>query len=311
MKERFTVRRLINEAYRASTLRGIGDVPSADEAYDALVDLNSILDELSDDPEFNNGKKEVEVLVTSKGYVTISDDPSRIVVSAVVDANPGGDKFAELHTAGEHLLKDGSSVSFVHANGMFVVANVEVIDQWSFKGYVHPTVPQGAYTGVFTIVGEPVEKAIDIVDTPPVSIFKVYDVNGDEIRELEEQEFYGRRSGRYWFYDKRQAPYPKVWIGGCSKARIVYTEPFWNGLCLDTDITLMPASARQAIKWRLSSMLAESQGFIDIADRLMKRYRECYALFCESTEQNWTMVQDASAPGFGYAGYDIRTDGGR
>jgi hypothetical protein len=305
----YTVRQLITEAFRKSTVRGLTDTPEADEVETALDTLNTELDRLTSRAEFSVSKRSVRAVVGRDGFVTISDDQKRVIVSA--DATVYGIK---LNTGDVHGMSVGDriSVRIDGKAGSFKTTVIYVTGLYSFN-----TLPidgiTGTFSGTFKLASQGPEYDIGILDCPPDNIYQVIDENGWQLPELQEQDFYANKIHRefdWYFYDKSRNPYPRVWVGGKSTVTIVYAEPFWHDLKLDTDITGMPRSAQTTLKYMLAECLAEENGYTDIADRLHRKFSEAYADYCRSVTQSASPLPDFSAPGyFRTDRYNIENDG--
>lgn len=309
----YTVRELITESFRKSTVRGLTDTPEADEIKQALSTLNTDLDQLTAREEFSTSKRAVRVSVGPLGYVTVSDNGARIIDSGVVLE---GLK-ARCTTRSEHGLSVGDFIVLKSAadwtDGNPITLNVaEIIDPFTFDLWV-TSYAHGSFNGTFKKQGEGQEYDIDIIDCPPDNIYQVVDSEGLKLPELQEQDFYAYRDRRdfaWYFYDKSRNPYPKIWVGGRSAVTIVYQEPFWHDLKLDTDLTAMPRSALACLKYALSRDLAEENGYLDIAQRMDTRYREAYADYVRSVAQSASPLPDVSAPGYlDRPLYNIENDG--
>lgn len=309
----YTVRQLITEAFRKSTVRGLTDTPESEEVETALQTLNTELDKLTARAEFSTSKRAVSASVGPQGYVTISDNGARIIDSGVVLE---GLK-ARCTTRSEHGLYGGDFIVLRLAadwtDGSPITLQVAgIIDPFTFELWV-TSYAHGSFNGTFKKQGDGPEYDIDIIDCPPDNIYQVIDENGWQLPELQEQDFYANRQHRefdWYFYEKSYNPYPRVWVGGKSTVTIVYTEPFWHDLKLDMDITAMPRSAQTALKYMLAECLAEENGYTDIADRMHRKFSEAYADYCRSVTQSASPLPDFSAPGyFRTDRYNIENDG--
>lgn len=314
MREGYSVRRLINEAFRASTVRGLGDVPEDAEAEDALDLLNGYLDELVSDTSFSTGKRSVSVRVGPKGYVTITDDPKRVAASMVAEeVGIGGSRFIRIATEVENGIDEGTKILACAEGRRVPCTIVEVNDPWNFRAKFSTSDPAvilqpGAYSGYFKLLAEGPERDIDIIDVPPASIYQVIGC-GDKLPQLTEQNFHSERNrtGRWYFYDKGRNPYPRVYVGGCEEVNVVYDEPFWHDLEMDSDLTNMPRTARECLKWHLAMELADIAQFETVARRCERTWKNCYQAYVDSMEQDVEFEPDISAPGYGgYSNFDIR-----
>ena len=304
----YTVRELITEAFRKSTVRGLTDTPEADEIKQALSTLNTDLDQLTAREEFSTSKRAVRAIVGPQGYVTVSDNPARLIVQMSFV----GPQVSRAFTAGEHGLNTGDEIVLLTSgyNGPFEVTSVSSPFEFVFS---HRSGFRTVSNVAFKIASQGPEYDIDIIDCPPDNIYQVIDENGWMLPELQEQDFYANRIHRefdWYFYDKSRNPYPKIWVGGKSTVTIVYQEPFWHDLKLDTDLTAMPRSALTCLKYALSRDLAEENGYTDIADRMHRKFSEAYADYCRSVTQSASPLPDFSAPGyFRTDRYNIENDG--
>lgn len=311
----YTVRELITESFRKSTVRGLTDTPEADEIKQALSTLNTDLDQLTAREEFSTSKRAVRVSVGPLGYVTVSDNGARIIESSgrISSSTWKTTTRAEhgLSVNDEILVKFNPSYNTLFPSAMFVVS--EILSPFEFKMYSSEGWAPGYFNGPFKKASEGPEYDIDIIDCPPDNIYQVVDSEGLKLPELQEQDFYAYRDRRdfaWYFYDKSRNPYPKIWVGGRSAVTIVYQEPFWHDLKLDTDLTAMPRSALACLKYALSRDLAEENGYLDIAQRMDARYRESYADYVRSVSQSASPLPDVSAPGYlDRPLYNIENDG--
>ena len=307
-RKMYTVRQLITEAFRKSTVRGLTDTPEADEVRMALETLNTELDRLTARAEFATSKRSVRAVVGSDGFVTISDNQKRVIVTG----NAAGGS-ASCETGDVHGLSVGDSIVIkVDGRPESVTATVvNVTGPYSFGITMGAFV--GVFSGTFRLASEGPEYDIGILDCPPDNIYQVIDENGWQLPELQEQDFYANRQHRefdWYFYEKSYNPYPRVWVGGKATVWIVYAEPFWHDLKLDMDITAMPRSAQTTLKYMLAECLAEENGYTDIADRMHRKFTEAYADYCRSVTQSASPLPDFSAPGyFRTDRYNIENDG--
>jgi hypothetical protein len=312
----YTVRQLITESFRKSTVRGLTDTPEAEEVKMALQTLNTELDQLTARSEFAPSKKCVKATVGQQGYVTISDNGSRIIDFAV-KTSAAASAPMECTTRAEHGLKAGDRIvlnpDYLEQrlpDYSFVVSSVTSPFKFILQTY---TYLRATFHSPFRLSTEGPEYDIGIIDCPPDNIYQVIDENGWQLPELQEQDFYANRQHRefdWYFYEKTYSPYPRVWVGGKATVNIVYAEPFWHDLKLDMDITGMPRSAQTALKYKLAECLAEENGYTEIADRMHRKFSEAYADYCRSVTQSASPLPDFSAPGyFRTDRYNIENDG--
>ena len=301
-----TVRELIKKAYIRSTVRGLGDTPDDFEVKDALAMLNEILDVLTEKQDFTTGNSALVIdIPASRRYVTFSDNPHR-VFSAIADLNG-------VHcTCGDaHDLVVGTEVD-VRIGGHSYSTSVSGVDSYlKFDLPVNPEL-SGAYTGTFKLHSEPEEYCIDIVSPPPVNMYQVVGSGVGQLAECQEQNFYSAEHvGRWWFYEKGNIPYPRLWVVGSDRFMAVFPKPTFKDVTLDTDLTALDSAARSAIMYRLAAEIAAGQGFLAVEQNLLARYKNAYATFVRSRSQSATPVPDWSAPGYVHSiHYDIYTDGG-
>lgn len=311
----YTVRQLITEAFRKSTVRGLTDTPEADEVRLALETLNTELDRLTARAEFSTSKRAVKAVVGSDGYITIADDQKRVITSA---GRVGSDNWEcttgdinGLSVNDEIIVTFNKESNPLHPCAIFIVN--EIISPYKFKVYSSEGWAPSVFNGTYKMASQGPEYDIGILDCPPDNIYQVIDENGWMLPELQEQDFYANRIHRefdWYFYEKSYNPYPRVWVGGKSTVTIVYAEPFWHDLKLDMDITAMPRSAQTALKYMLAECLAEENGYTDIADRMHRKFSEAYADYCRSVTQSASPLPDFSAPGyFRTDRYNIENDG--
>jgi hypothetical protein len=314
----YTVRQLITEAFRKSTVRGLTDTPESEEVETALQTLNTELDKLTARAEFSTSKRAVRASVGPLGYVTVSDNPARIIVSAITS----GPNEVKINTLAEHGVSVVDHIDLSRnfyenfPSGAEYFKNLEVksVDSpFIFTIRTRSGPIDGVKSGSFKLSSQGPEYDIDIIDCPPDNIYQVIDEDGWQLPELQEQDFYANRIHRefnWYFYEKSYNPYPRVWVGGKSTVTIVYAEPFWHDLKLDMDITAMPRSAQTTLKYMLAECLAEENGYTDIADRMHRKFSEAYADYCRSVTQSASPLPDFSAPGyFRTDRYNIENDG--
>lgn len=312
----YTTRQLILDAFRKSTVRAIGDIPDEEELSAALSDLNDFLDEFTGNPEFTPAKKCREVSIGEGGFVTFSNEPSRVIPSAVMaDSEDGTHKVLTIHTVGENMidtLKDDTIVLFLGGKTLeFSLASIIVDDPFTF--HIEGTTSlsalgNGVYQGSWKYGEESMDYRIDIPEVPPVNIYQVIPIGGRELPELQEQNFYARNGheGKWYFYDKGRNPYPKLWVGGERYVRIVYEDQRWHDLELDTDLEGMPKVAVQVMKWRLAADIAVE--YPDVAARMEKRYNSSLMTYYRSNKNSESPVPDDSAPGYHGHRYNIYED---
>lgn len=302
-----TVRTLINQAYQGARIRGYGDSAEDFEVQEGLYMLNDILDGLTGEPEFAPAKKWLDIDVPQCGYITFSDDQHRIVTTAVATTEE-----VTVSTGDTHGLSSGDTIKLnLGERGEFDLSVTEVTDVYTFVTEPIPGV-EGTYSGYFKMASDGPEWDINVIGVPPVSMFQVINSDAHEMPELQEQNFFackGDRSYDWWFYDKSPRPYPKLWIGGQGRVRVVFTEPFWNNVTLDTDLSRMPVVARRAVKEALIRDLASQAGYDDIADRHDRLFRKAFADYARNNHQTASPVPDLSAPGYLGGKYNIETDG--
>lgn len=311
----YTTRQLINDAYRKSTVRGLGDTPDSEEVDVALQSLNDFLDEYTSKSFFAPSKKCVEVDVPERSFVTFSDNGERVIGSAVVEHDDTDPTFnVSIHTSEEHNIDEDRTVN-IKLGGVEVAGSfsVSVIDQFSFE---IEGVPEGAgigpgvYNGCWKYSDEGPECFIDIADVPPVNVYQVISMEGKVLPEYQEQDFYSRtgNEGEWFFYEKGRYPYPKLWVGGCKHVRIVYIDQVWHDLELDTDLESVPKNAIQVMKWRLAADLAAENGYDNVAQRMEARFKSALMTYFRSQHNSASPMPDNSAPGYNGGRYNIYED---
>ena len=310
MREEFympnTARDIIRDAFIRSTLRGLGDTPDDLETNDALRMLNEILDTLAQKEEFSTGNASVIFdMPPGRRFVTLSDDPRR-VFTAVADGGP-----VRCLCGDSHGLSQNDVIDVRIGPARYQTYVSEVVSHVEFK-IPYTSALSGSYTGTFKMASEPEDYAIDIVTAPPVNMFQVVGSGVGQLQECQQQNFYSAEHvGRWWWYDKGNTPYPRLWVSGCDRVMAVFPKPTFNNVTLDTDFTPMDSSARSAIKYRLAAEIAASAGYTAVEQSLLARYRHSYATFVRSRSQSASPVPDYSAPGYNNSlFYDIFTDGG-
>lgn len=313
----YTTRQLINDAYRKSTVRGLGDTPDSDEVDVALQSLNDFLDEYTSKSFFAPSKKCIEMKVPRKGFITFSDNGARVVGSAVIEHDDEQPCFnATIHTSEEHNIDDERKVNiFLDGISIEDPLSVDVIDQFSFSVSGIPEgegVGPGVYKGSWKYADEGEECIIDITEVPPVNIYQVVTMDGRILPEYQEQDFYARRGndGDWYFYEKGRYPYPKLWVGGQRRVRIVYIDQVWHDLDLDTDLEGLPKSVLQVMKWRLASDLAAENGYENVAQRMEARFKSALMTYFRSQHNSASPMPDNSAPGYVGGRYNIYEDRG-
>lgn len=300
-----TARDIIRDAFIRSTLRGLGDTPDDLETRDALAMLNEILDVLAQKQEFSTGNEQMVIDVPSKGFVTFSDDPKRVFSATA------GVTGIQCVCGDSHGLSVGDMVDLKIGGESFRSEVLSVESHVEFSVAARSSLI-GAYVGSFKLADEPDDYSIDIITAPPVNMFQVVGSGVGQLQECQEQNFYSaERVGRWWFYDKGNLPYPKLWVSGADRIMAVYPKPTFRNVNLDTDFTSMDSSAKSALKYRLAAEIAASAGFTAVEQSLMAKYRHAYATFTRSRHQSASPIPDYSAPGYNNSlFYDIFTDGG-
>lgn len=312
----YTVRQLILDAFRKSTVRGVGDIPDEEELSNALSDLNDFLDEFTGNPDFTPAKRCVEVAVGDGGFITFSNDPRRVVASAVLATTEDGThKKLTVHTVGEHLIdKDLDDVVELHLDGKVVsfgLGSVNVEDMFTFSvegNAIFGPLGEGVYRGSWKYGKESKDYRIDIPEVPPVNIYQVVSMDNQKLPELQEQDFYARggNSGKWYFYDKGRYPYARLWVGGEQYVRVIYEDQRWHDLSLDDNAENFPKVAVQVMKWRLAADIAVE--YPDVAERMEKRFRSSLMTYYRSNKNSESPLPDSSAPGYGGRRYNIYKD---
>lgn len=301
-----TVRDLIRDSFIRSTLRGLGDTPDDLETKDALAMLNEILDVLSQKEEFSTGNASLVFdMPPGRRFVTMSDNPHRVFTA--IAENDG----VRCICGDSHDLVSGTEIDVKIGNLSF---RTSVSSVTSYVEFRIPTNADftGSGTGTFKLASEQEEYSIDIVTAPPVNMYQVLGSGIGQIEECQEQNFYSAEHvGRWWFYDKGNTPYPRLWVVGADRVMAVFPKPTFRNVTLDTDLSSMDSAARSAVKYRLAAEIAASAGFTAVEQSLLARYRNAYGTFVRSRHQSASPIPDYSAPGYGNSlYYDIFTDGG-
>lgn len=301
-----TARDIIRDAFIRSTLRGLGDTPDDLETKDALAMLNEILDTLSQKEEFSTGNASVIIdMPAGRRFVTLSDNPHRVFTAIA------GTDGVRCICGDSHDLQVNDEIDVRIGNEYYTATVTSVV---SFVEFVLPANANlsGSYIGTFKKHSEPEDFFIDIVTAPPVNMYQVVGSGVGQLQECQQQNFYSAEHvGRWWWYDKGNTPYPRLWVSGCDRVMAVFPKPTFKGVSLDTDFSSMDSSARSAIKYRLAAEIAATAGFTAVEQSLMAKYRHSYATFVRSRSQSATPIPDYSAPGYNNSlFYDIFTDGG-
>lgn len=301
----YNVRQLITEAFRASTVRGIGDTPDDEEVTDALVLLNDALDSLSGKSGFTPGLKTISVK-TSKDYITISNNKQKIISSFIAD-NLQEHFFAT--TEDNHTLNDddiGKKI-FLNIKGKeyeCVVSGIISLTEFAVEKNVE-------LSGVFSKISFRFENEdkIDVISVPPVNIEYVK-INDSFAEELQENIFYFKKPsyGLWFFYDKSLYDATKLYVSQSGIIEITFREPCWVDLTLDSDLSNMHRVARQVIKWKLAADIAEANGYLEIADRLIARSKSALGTFQRDQMQLQAPIPDLSAHGYFNGTYNIYKD---
>lgn len=298
-----TVRTLIRSAYMRSGILGLGATPDDHETKFALDLLNDILGVLSRQEGFSPGKVEKVLDVPAKGYVTFSDNPHRVFM-ATADENG-----IRCMCRGSHDLVVGDEID-ARVGGIDMRVAVSSVE--SFREFTIPAngYLSGRFIGSFKLASQEDEYVIDIVGQPPENIYKVVGSGSGEIPKCDEQFFYaGVVTGDYWFYRKGNMPYPRLYVEGSSRVKIVYSMPSLCKVGLDTDLTWLDEAQDSALIYRLAADIAGARGFEAREKSLMARYRNAYATYMRSREEDAEALPDTSMAGYGACDYNIFTDG--
>lgn len=306
-----TVRTLIRDAYMRSTVRGLGDTPDEHETKDALNMLNEILDVLSSKEEFSTGMSTYVMDVPQKGFITFSDNPHRVFSATIDGEHMEADHYVVgVRCSDSHGLSVGESVTMRLCGRDFDTEVHGVVSHLEFTVLVNRSFPEGKFLGSFKLSYEPEEFLIDIISVPPVNIYQVVGSGDGDLPECQQQFFYAKeRSGKWWFYSKGNTPYPRLYVSGSSRVKVVFQKPALRMVTLDTDLTSVDPAARSALKYRLAAEIAASNGFDEKEKSMLARYRNAYATFVRSRAQTESPEPDTSMAGYGSGHYDIFTDG--
>lgn len=286
-----------------SGILGLGATPDDHETKFALELLNEILGVLSRQEGFSPGKVEKVLDVPAKGYVTFSNNPHRVFM-ATADENG-----IRCMCGNSHDLVVGDEID-ARIGGVDMRVAVSSVE--SFREFTLPADGSlsGRFVGSFKLATQGDEFAIDIIGQPPENIYRVVGSGSGEIPKCDEQFFYtGVVSGEHWFYRKGNTPYPRLYVSGCSRVKIVYSMPALCKVGLDTDLTWLDAAQDSALVYRLAADIAGSRGFEAREASLMARYRNAYAAYMRSRDEDAEALPDTSMAGYGRGGYDIFTDG--
>lgn len=302
----YSVRKLITDAFRASTVRGIGDTPDYEEVSDALVMLNDALDSLSGNESFSAGLVTHKIRSSSDGKIRISDNPNRVIASLV--SNPA-EEYILAKTRGGHGLSEadiGKNVKLRIGHNDFNTSIAAIVSASEIAFNKIESIAGAFSKCSFALENEEV---IDIIDVPPVNIRYVR-VDGRDLPEIQENVFYrcSPKFGGWFFYDKNRVGYPTLVLSNAGIAEITYQQPCWTDLTIDSNLEMMPRVVRQVLKYKLAADIAEANGYLDISDRLIARSRSALATFIRGQEQLQDPEPDISAPGYQRGSYNIYLD---
>ncbi len=301
-----TARDIIRDAFIRSTLRGLGDTPDDLETKDALAMLNEILDTLSQKEEFSTGNASVIIdMPAGRRFVTLSDNPHRVFTAVA------GTEGIRCICGDSHDLDVNDEIDVRIGNQSYTATVASVVSYVEFALPANAGL-SGSYVGTFKLHTEPDDFFIDVITPPPVNMYQVVGSGVGQLQECQQQNFYSaERVGRWWWYDKGNTPYPRLWVSGCDRVMAIFPKPTFKNVTLDTDFSSMDSSARSAIKYRLAAEIASTAGFTAVEQSLMAKYRHSYATFVRSRSQSASPIPDYSAPGYNNSlFYDIFTDGG-
>jgi hypothetical protein len=300
----YTARQLIESAYRISGVKGVGETPTSPETDDALELLNGILDNFGMEQAFKPGIITREVTSKSDGSIVISNDGSRIITQ-IVSVSPT----ATITTASAHKLNVGTSITIQNTgliDGVYTINGITSLTSFTIPVTVSGTV----YQGTFKKTTESDAYLIDLAIEPPDTIINV--VDGTTILdEYPSDLFYTNRNlGIYngWYYETALDPYQTLYVDGRRTVTISFYQTGFRNINLNTDVDKWQMGMKEAVKWRLASDLAMTNGYLDMSTQCMNRFSEVIAKFRRSHRKIQPYIADTSAPGYRGGYYDISND---
>lgn len=300
----FTTRQLIESAYRISGAKGVGETPTAIETADALELLNGILDNFGMEQAFKPGIITREVTSKTDGTIVVGNDGARIITSITADANS---HVANIATAQAHGLQVNTPINLKGTgflDGLFSVTGITSLNSFT----VYTVVSGTSYNGTWKRNSESDAYLIDLAIDPPDQLLNVVD-GTTQLTEYPAEEFYmnnGIDNG--WYYETALDPYPTLHLDGPRTVTLGFYQPGYRNVGLNVDTDKWQMGMKEAIKWRLASDLAMTNGYPEMATQCLNRFSEVIAKYRRSHKKLMSIVSDSSAPGSRSGRYDISTD---
>lgn len=301
----YTIRQLIEQCYRISGVKGIGETPTAIETSDALEALNGILDNFGMEQAFRPGIITRTVTAKPDGTIVIANDGSRIASSIV-----GNGTAATITTAYPHGLAVSTGIVIQGAgvfDGPSSVTAVTSLTSFTISSTSIATV----YAGTFKKATESDAYLIDLAIEPPDQVIKVMD-GTTPLTEYPSDLYYADRNlgiCNGWYFETALDPYATLYLDGPRTVDIVFYQPGYRNVTLNTDTDKWQMGMKESLKWRLASDLAMNNGYLDMSSQCMNRFSEVIAKYRRSHRKVQPHIADTSAPGVcSGARYDISTD---
>lgn len=300
----YTIRQLIEQCYRISGVKGIGETPTSVETEDARDMLNGILDNFGMEQAFRPGIITRSVTSKSDGTVVIANDGTRVITSIV-----GNGSTATISTSAPHGLAVSTSLVFKNSgvyDGTHSVVAVTSITSFTISTTSNSTV----YSGTFKKSSESDSYLIDLAVEPPDQILKVID-GSTPLTEYPADNYYDEKNTGIcngWYFETSLDPYTTLHLDGQRTVEVVFYQPGYRNVSLNTDTDKWQMGMKEAIKWRLASDLAMANGYLDMSTQCLNRFSEVIAKFRRSHRKIQPYIADTSAPGVSNGHYDIFTD---
>ena len=304
----YTIRQVIESAFRVSGVKGVGDTPDSTEASDALDMLNGILDNFGLDPMWKAGTITRTVTPKSDGSIIIANDLTRII-TYINSTSPT----ATITTAGNHGLPLGTSITIKGTNlfdGVHTISAITSLTSFQVASTVNGT----SMGGTFKKTSESDDYLIDLVIDPPDVIDNVISVTGtggyQQLNEYTNNQFYtSPQTFNGWYFETSRDPYPTLYVSSTvSSAQIIMKQPGYRNVNFNTNTDQYPQGMREAIKWRLAADLAAFNGYLEMSNQCLLRFTEILAKYKRSHRQTQDIMTDTSAPGYVGGHYNIYND---
>lgn len=299
----YTVRQLIESTYRIAGVKGVGETPTDPETSDALDILNGILDNFGMESLFKPGIITRTVTSKNDGSIVIAADGGRII-SGISAVSPT----ATITCQSKHGLTVGTSITIQGTNlvdGEYIVNGITSLTSFT----IPVTVSGTGYVGTFKKTTDSDAYLIDLAIEPPDQILTVVD-GTTPLDEYPSDIFYSERNylSAGWFYEIALDPYPTLYLDGKRTVQISFYQSGFRNVNLNTDCDKWQLGMKEAIKWRLASDIAMTNGYLDMSRECMNRFSEVITKFRRSHKRSNSIVADRSAPGYRGGYYDISTD---